>query len=178
LNIEIVFDFSSRVRKKHYVKKKFEKWIVCWFLFNVNNFSSSRFFHSHFSFQRFFSLFINFVFLYIMRFMQHNQRESLRIYQSWDLKRIIDLIIKCVVRQTISIFLETRYVRNKMKSKWFFIEHSSFHRFRFSWYFVWKKNTKNEENEFFDSSRSLIKLDVNWCISIVKRLISFNRQDR
>ncbi len=41
-----------------------------------------------------------------------------------------------------------------------------------------KRNTKNEENESFDASRSLIKLDVNWCISIMKRLISFNRQDR
>ncbi len=40
-----------------------------------------------------------------------------------------------------------------------------------------KKNTKNEENESFDASRSLIKLDVNWCISIKRRLISFNRQN-
>jgi hypothetical protein len=46
--------------------------------------------------------------------MQHNQRESLRIYQSWDLKRITDSIIKCVVRRTISIFLE----HDTFETKW------------------------------------------------------------
>jgi hypothetical protein len=65
LYIENVFNFSYRVRKKHYItliKRNLEKWVVCWLLFCVNNFSSSRFSHFYFSFRTFFHLFIKFSF--------------------------------------------------------------------------------------------------------------------
>jgi hypothetical protein len=41
-----------------------------------------------------------------------------------------------------------------------------------------ERSTNYEENESFNASRSLIKLDVNWCVWIMRRLISFIQSSR
>jgi hypothetical protein len=52
------FQFFESCAKRT-LKKNFKRTSVCWFLFRVNNFSSSRFFYSRYSFSFFFHLFIN-----------------------------------------------------------------------------------------------------------------------